>query len=99
MINDIAGVSVPITVKKDFEVALKETIAINSSVKNSLTPYCSMAMINFSSSLPYTLAKTCTDDITDKYSLIFSNLNASKKAFKVAGKTQLGQFIFVPGVC
>jgi len=99
MINDIAGVGVPITVKKDFESALKATIAYHEAAKNSLTPFCSMAMINFSSNLPYTFAKTCTDDITDKYSMIFSNLNASKKAFKVAGKCQLGQFIFVPGVC
>jgi len=56
-------------------------------------------MVVFSSNLPYTLAKIGTDDISDKYSLIVSNLNASKKPFKLAGKSQLGQFIFIPGVC
>lgn len=99
MINDIAGVGVPIIVRKDFETCLKATVHTYSIIKNSLTAYCSMAMINFSSNLPYTLAKWGTDDISDKYSMIVSNLNASKKPFKVAGKSQLGQFCFVPGVC
>lgn len=87
MINDIAGVHVSITVKKDFDEALKDTITTFNRIKNSLQPYCSMAMINFSSNLPYTLAKLCTDDITDKFSLIFSNVNASKEPFSLAGKS------------
>jgi len=90
MINDIAGVGVPINVRKDFESCLEVTVKTHSAIKNSLTAYCSMAMIIFSSNLPYTFAKLATDDITDKYSMIFSNLNASKKPFKVAGKSQLG---------
>ena len=99
MNNDIAGVNVPINVRKDFDDALSATIATHNGIKNSLTPYCSMAMINFSSNLPYTLSRIATDDICDKFSLIVSNLNASKKPYRWAGKSQLGQFIFVPGIC
>lgn len=87
MINDIAGVGVPINVRKDFKSALKATIDTFTDVKNSLTVYESLAMVVFSSNLPYTFAKLGTDDISDKYSLIVSNLNASKKPFKLAGKS------------
>jgi hypothetical protein len=70
----------------------------HNSIKNSITPYCSMAMIKFSVNLPYTMSQYATYDICDKFSFACSNLNASKKPFKFAGKQQLGQFIFIPGV-
>jgi len=57
MINDVAGVGVTISIEKDFEAALQDTIAIHTSIKNSLAPFCSMALVISAASLPYTLAK------------------------------------------
>lgn len=36
--------------------------------------------------LPYTFATFAINWLTDRYSLVFSNLNASKKAYKINGK-------------
>jgi len=55
-----------------------------------------MALTQLAGNLPYTLVKLSADDLCDKYSCIISNLNASKKPYNVAGKSQLGQFMFVP---
>ena len=50
-----------------------------------MKPASSRAAAEFNNSLPYTMAKVGIDDVCDQGSIVFSNLNASKKAFKIAG--------------
>jgi hypothetical protein len=59
-------------------------------------PWSTTVLVFFATNLPYKLANFAGKWLSDHYSLMFSNLNASKKAFKFAGKAQLGQFLYVP---
>ena len=47
--------------------------------------------------LAFNIPQLSIDWLTDQYSLVFSNLNASKVPFVFNGKNQIGQFYFVPG--
>jgi len=38
------------------------------------------------------------DDLTDKYSIVYSNLNASKKDYYFDGKKNIGHYFVAPGV-
>jgi hypothetical protein len=53
-------------------------------------PWSTTVLAFFATNLPYKLANFAGRWLSDHYSLVFSNLNASKKAFKFAGKAQLG---------
>ena len=68
------------------------------ALKHSLLPFgCVYASI-VSVSLPFALPRVTLGDITNKYTLIYSNLNASRKVYNWDGKKSVGQFFFVPGL-
>jgi hypothetical protein len=61
-----------------------------------LDPFGVLYVFKTSINLPFILPKYCIDFISDKYTLVFSNLNACKIPYKWDGKTSVGQFYFVP---
>ena len=65
-------------------------------MRKSLDVYGTYEVFSMSVNLPFTLPRTGLDYISDKYTLIYSNLNASKIPYVINGHKQLGQFYFVP---
>lgn len=65
MNNDIAGINVPLNIIKDFDESLKAAMEINHNIKNSVLPYCSLAMQTFLINTPYNICKFAAADICD----------------------------------
>ena len=61
-----------------------------------MMPFAYFHTFNLTINLPFILPKFALDFLTNKYSLFFSNLNASKVRFKFNGKKQLGSWYFIP---
>jgi len=79
--NDFAAAGIKLTIKKELEESLPITKKIYGSFKNSLKPFGTLGLVQISVNLPFTIPKVNLDWLTDKYSIIFSNLNASKKPY------------------
>lgn len=98
MVNDFSSVPIRLELCKEFDDALRRVKAQFGALKHSLLPFgCVYASI-VSVSLPFTLPRFTLGDITNKYTLIYSNLNASRKSYLWDGKHSIGQFFFVPGL-
>lgn len=67
-------------------------------MRTSIDIYGIYETFRISVNLPFLLPRKSIDFLSDKYSGIFTNVNASKKPYLINGKKQLGQFFFVPGV-
>lgn len=76
-----------VDVKKTFEV-----------LKTSLNPFGTLYATKISVLFPFTLPKIVCDDISDKFSIVFSNLNASKTNYVYDGKVCTSHFFIAPGV-
>jgi len=69
-----------------------------NSLKGSLVPFGSIySNVLLQNQLPYDLARYIMGDNAKKFTLIYSNLNASKILYNWDNKKLLGQFFFVPG--
>jgi hypothetical protein len=67
-------------------------------MRNSFDPFGVLYTFKISVNYPFTGPKFGVDYISDKYTMIYSNLNASKKAPIIDGKQMKGVFYFVPAV-
>jgi len=79
-----------IGVHEKFEPALKAFKKQFRAMRTSLDPFGVLYVFKASISLPFILPKYAIDWISDKYTLIFSNLMASKVQYKWDGHTTLG---------
>lgn len=83
--NDFCCISVPIRIFKDFEDGLKHFKKLFNSLKRSLTPYGNYAVFRITTNLPFCFPKIMVDFVSNKYTMIYSNLNASKKPLMMGG--------------
>jgi NRPS condensation-like uncharacterized protein len=88
--NDFAALPLKIGVYEKFEPALSAFKKQFKSMRTSLNPFGVLYVFKTSISLPFTLPKYTVDWISDKYTLIFSNLMASKIQFKWDGHPTIG---------
>ena len=65
-------------------------------MRTSLDPFGILYVFKVCVSLPFTLPQFTVNFLSDKYTLIFSNLNASKIPYNWNGLESKGQFYFVP---
>lgn len=47
---------------------------------------------------PYTIPQMLLEDLTGKFTMVYSNLNASKKPYVFDDKKMIGHFFFPPGL-
>ena len=94
--NDFCCISVPIRVFKDFDEGLKSIKSMFNSLKRSLTPFGNFMVFRITTNLPYCFPKILVDFVSNKYTMIYSNLNASKKPLMMGGQASKGNFYFVP---
>ena len=90
MCNDFSSVPSYFRITDDFEEALKFQHAHYSALKNSLLPFGPIYTGKVTMNFPFTLPKLSMNMLTEKYTVIFSNLNASKIEFSWDGKKVLG---------
>lgn len=98
MVNDFAALPVEIKIKQDFGEALEIFKKQFKAMRTSLDVFGVLQVFNVSVNLPFTLPRHLVDFISDKYTIIYSNLNMSKIPLVLDGKKQVGQFYFVPAV-
>jgi len=67
-------------------------------MKKSLNPFGVLYATKMTVALPFTLPKVICDDMTRKFTMVYTNLNASKKRYSFDGKKHIGQFFFANGV-
>jgi hypothetical protein len=65
-------------------------------MRTSLDPYGVFYVFMTTVYLPFILPKFGIDFISDKYTLVFTNLMASKVSYVMDGHKSIGQFFFVP---
>lgn len=97
MVNDFASLPIAIQLHQKYENALDHTKKLFNSYKGSLIPFGSIYANVMQNNLPYNFAKYVMADNAKKFTLIYSNLNASKILYYWDNKKLLGQFFFVPG--
>ena len=76
--NDFAALPLKIGIYEKFGPALTAFRKQFKAMRTSLDPFGVLYVFKCSISLPFTLPKYTVDWISDKYTLIFSNLMASK---------------------
>jgi hypothetical protein len=59
-------------------------------MKNSLAPFGVLLATKLTVALPFFLPKMLADDLTSKFTFVYSNLNASKKRYVFDGHKMLG---------
>mmetsp|Transcript_4435 Transcript_4435/g.6548 ORF Transcript_4435/g.6548 Transcript_4435/m.6548 type:complete len:117 (+) Transcript_4435:1173-1523(+) len=68
-------------------------------MKNSLLPFGPIYTGKVTMNFPFLFPKVSMNTLTDKFTVIFTNLNASKIEYTWDGKKTTGQFFYAPGVC
>lgn len=97
MDNDFASLPISIDIHEKYDDALSHTKKLFNALKSSLMPFGGTYATVFQNSLPFNFSKYIMADSSSKFTLIYSNLNASKIIYYWDGKKLLGQFFFVPG--
>lgn len=96
--NDFVAIPVTIGVHEHFHDSLKENKKLFKELRTSMMPFGYLNTFAVSNSLPFTLPKHNVDFFSDKYTLVFSNLNSSKIRYNFNGKKQVGAYYFVPTI-
>ena len=90
MENEVAVLPFKMVVRKDISEALAKLKPQFKYLKNSLDPFGYLNVFRLSVNLPFTLPRIGVDYISDKYTLVWSNINASKKCFIYNGRKSIG---------
>ena len=98
MCNDFVAMPVQIVIRKELEESLPLIKSLFDSMRGSLDVYGMLQVFNMSVSYPFTLPRVMIDFLANKYTICYSNLNASKIPYIWDGKKQLGQFYFPPAI-
>lgn len=67
-------------------------------MKSSLNPFGVLFATKMTVCFPFTLPKFFAEDMTRKFTIVYSNLMASRKNYVFDGKQVKGVFFFAPGV-
>ena len=98
LVNDFITIPVTIPIKKELDEVLPKIKKQFSALKVSMDPFGFLYSFTLLVMLPFTLSKYAVNFISDKYHLLFTNLNASKVPYLWANKKQLGQFYYCTGI-
>ena len=90
MINDFAALPVDIVVRKELSESLPVLKKQFKKMRTSLDVFGVLEVFRVSVNFPFTIPRLAIDYLSDKYTLIYSNLNASKIPYVFDGKKQLG---------
>ena len=98
MHNDFGSMLVDMKLFDKFADALPFYKKVFNKLKKSFNPFGVLFATKMTVALPFTLPKIMADDITRKFTMVYTNLNASKKRYYFDEKKMLGQFFFANGV-
>jgi len=98
MHNDFGSILVDMKLFEKFNEALVFYKKLFGKLKTSLDPFGVLYSTKMTVMLPFTLPKIMADDITSKFTMVYTNLNASKKRYSFDDKKMVGQFFFANGV-
>ena len=97
MNNDIGSLLVPLVPFDNFDAALPSIQKVYNRLKSSLMPFGVLMSTQISMWFPFLIPKLLLDDLTGKYSIVYSNLNASRKGYEFNGKKMIGHYFLTPG--
>jgi hypothetical protein len=97
MRNNFGTLMLDIKLLPDFDQALVYCKKVFSDLKTSLMPFGVLYMVKIPCILPFSLPKIIGYDITKKFSVIYSNVNASTKDYEFDGKKNLSHYFLIPG--
>ena len=86
LVNDFIAVPIELQIRKDINESLPIMKKLFFGLRTSLKPFGTLAAFKLEVNLPYTLPKYINNFISDKFHLLFSNLNASKIPYNFDGK-------------
>jgi len=98
MHNDFGSILVDMKLFEKFGDALVHFKKLFGKLKTSFNPFGVLYATKMTVALPFTLPKLIVDDMTRKYTMVYTNLNASKKRYSFDEKKMLGQFFFANGI-
>ena len=98
MINDFAALPIKMEIKQTLEESLPVFRKKFHDMKSSLSPFGIQYVFGVCQTLPFTLPKVSMNVLSDKFTMIYSNLNAAKQAFNFNGHKFISCFYFVPAV-
>lgn len=98
MVNDFGSLLVKLTPHEHFDIALDSIARIFHGLKGSLDPFGVVMATRLTVMTPFNIPMFLMNDITNKYTLVFSNLQASKKPYVYDGKKVLAHYCIAPGV-
>ena len=97
MINNFGSLLVDLKVCDNFDDSLKDCKQVFNRLKTSLMPFGILYLTKIPAMLPYGLPKLVLQDLTKKFSVIYTNLNASTQCYHFDGKKDLEHYFLVPG--
>ena len=98
MHNDFGSLLINMKLFETVKSALPFYKSLFAKMKTSLAPFGVLYSTKLVVWLPFTMPKMLGDDLTSKFSFVYSNLNASKTVYEFNGAKMRGQFFFAPGV-
>jgi hypothetical protein len=98
MCNEFVAIPMTIPIKSQFSEVLTGVKQIFSSMRNSPDPFGVFEFFSILVNLPFILPSFGVHFMANKYTIAYSNLNATKKEFVWDGKKQVGQYYFPPAI-
>ena len=98
MNNDFGSLLLSMKLFDSFNDALPYYKELFGALKSSLNPFGVLYTTKMTVSLPFTLPKLLSEDLTRKFTIVYSNLMASRTNYVFDGKNMTGVFFFAPGV-
>lgn len=86
MVNDFCAMPITIPIRRTLNEAIEPISRTFKRLRNSFDVFGVFEVFRISVNLPFTLPRVSLDFLSSKYTAIFTNVNASKKAYVVGGK-------------
>lgn len=95
--NDFGSILIDMRLFASMSEALPYMKKTFGGLKSSLNPFAVLFATKITVTLPFLLPKILAEDLTRKFTIVYSNLLASKKVYEFDGKKMLGTFFYPPG--
>lgn len=93
MTNHQTGTVIHLPIRKEITEAIRDFKSTMKGVISRLEPFASGRVVKLTGTFPFTVASYAINYLTTKCTLCFTNLNASKVAYKWAGKEAKNIFV------
>lgn len=97
MRNDFGCLLLDLKLCSGFDESLKDCASVFGKLKTSLMPFGVLYSVKIPHLLPFGIPKALLRGLTDKFSIIYTNLNASTESYSFDGKKDLMHYFLVPG--